>query len=425
MDGQIDQENILKYFEAYQKHSVLFDREIRMIPMMIQIALLENIRKTCEQIKETQLQWKLADNIMDKYWTDEVRDETKMIASLKKIIDSSPESKTSFLEHLFYRLRRAGTSYVKIQKWTDDYLFQFGITLDNVTQMEHNAQAIHSVSVGNSITGYKNVAGMNWVEIFEELSYVERILRNDPNGMYKDMTSESKRMYIHELEKTAKYYRVSERHIAQLAIQLAKQENEKGVKEGEDTNHYLKRSHVGYYILGEGRKRIEEIQNKNKRPTKINLDKALNYHGVLYFVALIFMTLFILYFSMGFLPETKLTGNLLTVFIIGVLFLIPSTEISMIFVNFFVTKWKKPCYFPCLELKNGISDNLKTMVVVPAIISNTDRLAELMQPWRLIIYQTGMIISISHYLVDLKTLMRKIPKTQILFYSRQKDKLIV
>ena len=378
MDGQIDEENIVKYFEAYQKHSVLFDREIRMIPMMIQIALLENIRKTCEQIKETQLQWKLADNIMDKYWTDEVRDEAKMITSLKKIIDSSPESKTSFLEHLFYRLRRAGTSYVKIQKWADDYLYQFGITLDNVTQMEHNAQAIHSVSVGNAITGYKNVAGMNWVEIFEELSYVERILRNDPNGMYKDMTSESKRMYIHELEKTSKFYRVSERHIAQLAIQLAQQVSGKGIEKDEDINHYLKRSHVGYYILGEGRKRIDEIQNKIKKPAIINLEKVSYYEGVIYFVTFILLTLLILYFSMGFLPQTKLTGGFLTVFIVGILFLIPSTEISMVFVNFFVSKLKKPCYFPCLELKNGIHDNLKTMVVVPAIISNTERLGELM-----------------------------------------------
>ncbi len=50
-------------------------REIRIIPMMLQIALLENVRIICENIKETQKQWNQADVLMDKLWTKDANND--------------------------------------------------------------------------------------------------------------------------------------------------------------------------------------------------------------------------------------------------------------------------------------------------------------------------------------------------------------
>jgi len=51
-DGQIDEKILTDYLKAYQSHAVLFDREIVALPMMITLALIENIRVLCEEIKK-------------------------------------------------------------------------------------------------------------------------------------------------------------------------------------------------------------------------------------------------------------------------------------------------------------------------------------------------------------------------------------
>ena len=56
-DGQIEINTLLKYLEAYQSHTVLLEREISILPIMIKLALIENIRGISEKIKETKTQW--------------------------------------------------------------------------------------------------------------------------------------------------------------------------------------------------------------------------------------------------------------------------------------------------------------------------------------------------------------------------------
>ena len=74
--------------------------------------------------------------------------------------------------------------------------------------------------MGNDIISFKYVSSLNWADLFESLSYVERILRQDPEEMYSKMDSHSRGYYLLQIEKLAKAYGVSERHIAQEAIDL-------------------------------------------------------------------------------------------------------------------------------------------------------------------------------------------------------------
>ena len=164
VDGQIEEGTLLKYLEAYQSHNVLFDREIRMIPMMLQIALLENVRMICENIKETQKQWNIADGIVDRWWSEDVSNEERIIASFKNTLENKIDTDISFVEHLFYRLRRSGKSYVKLLLELNEYLVSFSTTIETITQKEHNAQAVSAVSMGNDIMSFKYISSLNWTE---------------------------------------------------------------------------------------------------------------------------------------------------------------------------------------------------------------------------------------------------------------------
>ena len=65
---------------------------------------------------------------------------------------------SSFIEHLFYRLRRGGQSYNQILKYIVKALAKNGTTTENVTQKEHNSQAVNTVLIGNCIVSLKFVS---------------------------------------------------------------------------------------------------------------------------------------------------------------------------------------------------------------------------------------------------------------------------
>lgn len=378
MDGQIDETTLLKYLNAYQSHSVLFDREIRIIPMMLQIALLENIRLICETIKETQNQWKLADDIVDKWWSDDVMNTEKIITLFKNTLDNKVETNASFIEHLFYRFRRSGRSYVNVLSYINESLVQFSTTTEIIAQKEHNTQAVNSVSMGNDIVSVKYVAGLNWTDLFEALSYVERILRTDPYDVYSGMSSHSRGHYLMTIEKYAKHYGVSERHIAQVAIDLATSVAKSNGETTSTGNDLLRRSHVGYYLMGEGKKELERTQRAQESTVRKFYQHLIKIQGQIYIGSIILLTCGLMgaaiYYGTGEANSLKWIYGM----VIALMMFIPASEVGISLVNWLVGKIKQPAFFPYLELKDGIPRELSTMVVVPTLLSDVNRVTELM-----------------------------------------------
>ncbi|MBC7958418.1 MAG: glycosyl transferase, partial [Vallitaleaceae bacterium] len=379
VDGQIDEGTLNKYLDAYQSHNVLFDREIRIIPMMLRIALLENVRMICENIKETQKQWNRADAIADKWWSDEVVDTEKIVALFKSTLENMDEANPSFIEHLFYRFRRSGRSYVNVLRHIDEHLVQFGTTTEDTAQKEHNAQAVSTVSMGNDIMSFKYVSSLNWAQLFESLSYVERILRQDPDGVYSKMDIVSRGYYLGQIEKLAKTYGVSERHIAQAAIDLAKSAADLNENSPSVSNYQLRRSHVGFYLVGEGIKNLEETQRGKVKLTHKVSHRMNKLQGRIYIGVIVLITLLCIGVVLDYgLNQVDSFKWLYGLFICAAIF-IPASEVAISLVNWSIGKIKRPAFFARLELKEGIPDDLRTMVVVPTLLSNESRVVELLK----------------------------------------------
>ena len=106
-DGQIDEAKLVRCLKAYQEKTKIFDREIWALPIVIRLALLENIRNICEKIKHTQMQWNKADDMIDKMFANNGMDAESMKRSLQNIMGQE-RVHPSFVEHLSYRLRISG-----------------------------------------------------------------------------------------------------------------------------------------------------------------------------------------------------------------------------------------------------------------------------------------------------------------------------
>ena len=377
-DGQVDEVILADYLKAYQSHNVLFDREIWAIPTVMRLALIENIRPLCENIKSTQLERHKADELFGVWLKREAQDPEK---AAKFIIDSIKEMKDvnpSFIEHLSYRLRRSGRNYMLVLQTMDNALTRLGSTLEQITQKEHNAQSVNTVSMGNSITSLHDFGTLDFTDLFESASFVEQILRQDPDGTYPQMDLTTRNYYRSRIEEMASVYGVSEIHIAREALELAKEAHLSSVRENNDM--LTQRTwHVGYYLIGNGMKILGDRQEGAKHPfiNKLGVDNVFLkrlYLGSIALITLVFAALAIWYPILLSVPHMLFLSVLA-----GIVVLIPASEIAVNLVNWIICKALRPAFFPRMELKSGIPEELSTFVVVPTLLSDAGRVKELLK----------------------------------------------
>ncbi|NDL66131.1 glycosyl transferase [Clostridiales bacterium F-3ap] len=374
VDGQVEEDTLRKYLEAYQTHNILFEREISALPTMIRLALIENIRMATEKIKETQTQWKKADEVAKK-WLEE--DSIKLFQNGLEPIEVNP----SFVEHLFYRLRKSGRNYANVLLFMDENLEKLGTTTEAVASKEHHAQAINTVSMGNCITSLKAVGTMDWSALFESASFLDKTLRQDPDGTYRLMDMSTRSHYKREAEKIARAYGVSELHIGREAVLLAEKASKGQTPDQEVGNAARRRLHVGYYLTGNGLKELEDRQQgQGKRTpwTRVGL-WVKGKPEILYMGSVGVLTLLVGAFAVGHVADAQ-GGNLLFHGVLaGLAVLLPASEMAISMVNWLVCKFSEPAIFPRLELKGGIPDNMRTMVVMPALLTDEKRVEELLE----------------------------------------------
>ena len=59
--------------------------------------------------------------------------------------------------------------------------------------------------------------------------------------------------------------------------------------------------------------------------------------------------------------------------------LIPASEITITLFNWSVVKVRRPAHIPKLDYTKAISENNKTIVVIPTILSSVNRTKELLK----------------------------------------------
>lgn len=377
-DGHIDENVLLNYLKAYQTHSALVDREIWAIPDVLRLALIENIRLICEKIKQTRTQWHKADEIVNNWLLNEGVEVDKGLKSLKSKFRALEDTDSSFIEHLFYRLRRGGQSYNQILKYMVKALAKKGTTTEIITQKEHNFQAVNTVSIGNSIVSLKFISNLEWVDLFESTSNIEKILKEDPDKTYPNMDLLSRNYYRNKIEELASNYGVSELHIASEAIELAKNAVNRDKDLNIDLNEINRKIHVGYYLIGKGSDELDKKLGHEASPLTKASKVIKNYPGILYFSSICFIIAFLLTIALHYsIYENKNNFVLFSILII-IIGLIPASEIAISTVNWIICKAQKPTVFPRLELKTSIPEELSSVIVIPALISDEKRVTELL-----------------------------------------------
>jgi len=251
-DGRVDPENLNRFVAAYQTVTTLKIGELWAIPIMLRLALIENLRRVAVRVAAGRIERNLAD-----YWADKMieiveQDPKSLILVVADMARSDPPMTTPFVSEITRRLQGLSHILASPLTWIEQHLSDSGQTIEQLIQIGNQQQAADQVSISNCIGSLRFLDSMDWPKFVETMSSVERILMKDPGGVYGQMDFTSRDRYRHVIEKISKNSSQSEEEVAQFAIGLS--------QEGAALNGAADRTaHVGYYLIDKGSKKLEAL----------------------------------------------------------------------------------------------------------------------------------------------------------------------
>ena len=358
-DNKISSENLESYLQAYQTKKTLNMEEIWNIGIFLQIAIINNIAEICEKIYSSQIQKYKVKSIIERLVENKEKSDLKytQVAGERLKNVELKSMRYPFIEYMSYSLKKYGKRAYGYLNILEEEVEKVGITVAEAIQKEHFDIAISKISMANCITSIKRIQRINFLDIFEKINGVEGILNNEPAKIYENMEYKTKEYYRNTIKEIAKKTNMSEIYVAKKVVELCSQ-----AKKGE------KESHIGYYLIDDGKeklyKKLEYKEHILKQETKVKI----------YIATIVILTIVI-----SALISQALTKELVKRILFTILLLIPISEIVIQTIQYILGKVVKPRLIPKMELKNGISKENATFVVIPTIIKSKEKVQELFE----------------------------------------------
>jgi hypothetical protein len=219
--------------------------------------------------------------------------------------------------------------------------------------------SLRGVQVSTFVTCLCALEGAAWKGILEQIGTVDHILRRDPCGAYPRMDFESRNLYLQVIQKLGASSKAEEPEIARRAIALAAQAQRELIS---ISHVHERRSHVGFYLIGEGRALLE--RQIHFRPSfSERVERAvLAWPEAYYFIGIeVFSFAIIAFLLIGARSSVSL--------IAGLIFLsIPATEAAWGVMNQLTAFILPPRVLAKLDFSEGIPPECATLVVIPTLV---------------------------------------------------------
>ena len=369
-DGRVDSESLSSFVTAYQKVTGLKLGELWAIPIMLRLALIENLRRVGARIAADRIDRNRAD-----YWADQMtetaeKDPKSLILVISDMARSGTPMMSSFVAELVRRLQGQGPALALPLTWIEQRLSESGLTIERLVQSESQQQAADQVSISNSIGSLRFLGAMDWREFVERMSVVEHTLCEDPDGVYGKMDFATRDRYRHAVEKIAKESRRSESEVAIKAIQLAR---EGAARKGSGD----RAAHVGFYLIDKGLPHLEELI-----PVRWSVSRSLRkvscrFPLFLYLGAITLITLTVA----GSLSAKTLDNGLQDWLfaLTGILSLLGASHLAVALVNWLATLLARPHLLPRMDFSGGIPPESRTLAVIPTMITSAQNVEDLVE----------------------------------------------
>jgi cyclic beta-1,2-glucan synthetase len=366
-DGRIDVHSLQRFIQAYQEVAPLKLGELWAIPIMLRLALIENLRRVAARVMAD---WRYRGHAAR--WADNLiatteRDPNSVVLVVADMARSDPPMNGPFVAEMARRLQGQSPALALPLSWIEQRLAASGQSVEHLVQVEAQQQATNQVTISNSIGSLRTLAAIDWREFTEQCSLIERSLRGDPAGIYPAMDFATRDRYRHVVESIARHHRLTELAVADAAIALS------AAAADEDS---LAR-HVGYYLVDRGRLELE--RHLHIRPhLRVVLRRAFDraplpiYLGVLVLLTFAFAEPMVVAAAHDRLPLWALIA-------IAIPAVILASQLGLSLLNWLATLSIAPQQLARMDYSRGIPAHARTLVAIPSLFANEQDVEELVE----------------------------------------------
>jgi cyclic beta-1,2-glucan synthetase len=369
-DGRVDLESLSRFVASYQTVTTLKLGELWAIPIMLRLALIENLRRVAAGTTNHTIVRELADSWADRMVEISENEPTNLILVIADMARSNPPMVSSFVAELARRLQGQGPGLAMPLTWIEQRLAESGLTIEQMVQQETQQQAANQVSISNSMGSLRFLGSLDWREFVESNSLVEQILREDKDGVFSRMEFATRDSYRHVVEQVAKDTSLSEVDVARQAIELAQAS---ALRKGSADRS----AHVGYYLIDKGLPELERVVAAKHGALEALKLISFRFPLFLYLgtIGLITLIASAAFFAAVHADETS--EWLMSLIVIACL--LSTSQLSVALVNWLATLLATPQPLPRMDFSTGIPPQCRTLVVVPTLLDSAANIEALVE----------------------------------------------
>ena len=154
MDGRVDSDNVTQFVAAYQTIEPLKLGELWAFPIMLQLALLENLRRVGVRIAQRREERDVAITWADRMLVAAESDPKQLIQLLAEFAHADVPLTAPFVEEFYDRLQAQGPAMAFVQAWVEQKLHEQGVTATELSEVAGRTAAANQISIANSIGGH-------------------------------------------------------------------------------------------------------------------------------------------------------------------------------------------------------------------------------------------------------------------------------
>ena len=335
--------NIRDAVREYQQTTALTTGELWAVPIMLRLAVLDQLRV-------------LADRLLA---TVECRKEARAALQShgrgkRKTLPNEPTD--AFASAIWEAIREEGPSTEHLSEWVNAHL----VDPHELSHREFNRQASNQLCIGNAVTTLRLLGVIDWKVFFESTSLVEAVLRTDPSGAYARQDFLTRDRCRWAIEKLARGSNRPEADVARTAVTAARQS--------------VPPRPVARDLIGEGLREFARGLGYRAPWREWPRDWAMRHPGLAYAGMIVGFSLAALAIPLGLSLGTGWFWLVAAAVFASIL----ASEVGIGAMNFAVQKLIAPRQLPKLDFAKGIPHEFGAFVVVPTLIQNADEAAHLL-----------------------------------------------
>jgi cyclic beta-1,2-glucan synthetase len=357
LDSRFDPDALRRFVDAYQTVEPLTIGELWALPITLRVVLVENLRRLAEGIVEGRRLRRSADHLADGLVETAQGRSGQAQANLDRI--GSGELPQPFVVQLIRRLQDHDPETTPGLRSLLDRLSAEGTSPDEVVAETQHRQVATNLTVRNIVTSLRHISSFEWAQFVEGVSLVDRAMAED--GSYLELGYETRDRYRHAIEDLSRRSPASEIEVTEAALRLARAQ-----PSGE------RQADPGFYLFGDGREHLEA--EVGFRPgVGLVLSRLVKKRAAVFYIgSLLLVTAVVLAWP---LLATQPVGPWR--WLMALLALVAASDIAMTLVNRAVAGLTRPETLPSLALPHGPTEELRTMVAIPAMLSGPAQVEEL------------------------------------------------